>query len=82
MVVSNGMVEWAAVDDSLGTVEGYDIQFVSNIDTSARIIYFDDDILVYTPNITEDYPPTGQPVYVRVCLWAWSQLVVMAMLIR
>ena len=70
-VLYNDLVEWMALNDSRGPIEGYDVHFVSDIDTSGSIISVDADITVYSPNITEDFPLTGQPVYVRVGLWVW-----------
>ena len=79
-ILYDDLVVWMALNNSRGPIKGYDVQFVSDINTSASIISVDANIAVYRPNVTEDFPPTGQPVYVRVGLWAWPQLVVIVMM--
>ena len=60
-------VEWPLLSDNLGEIAIYEIKFYSH-KSDGHIIELDDETSVYEPNVTDDFPMTGQPVYVIVSL--------------
>ena len=61
-------VEWPLLTDDRGEITMYEIMFYSD-KSNGTIIELDDETSVYEPNVTDDFPMTGQPVYVIVSLY-------------
>ena len=61
-------VEWPLLSDNRGEITMYEIKFYSH-KSDGDIIELDDETSVYEPNVADDFPMTGQPVYVIVSLY-------------
>ena len=67
-VVNNGVVEWSPLANSdRGPITKYQVKFFSTT-ANGRIIDVDSNDVTYQVNITEDFPPLGQPVLVVVSI--------------
>ena len=67
-VVNNDTVEWSPlVNSDRGSITKYQVKFFSNV-ANGRIIDVDSNDVTYQANITEDFPPLGQPVLVVVSI--------------
>jgi hypothetical protein len=65
-VIHQMFVEWNILSDAdRGPITGYQVNLYSST-SEGRIINIDRDSVLYMVNVTEDFPPLGQPVYVRV----------------
>ena len=68
IVVNDEFVEWSPlVKNDRGPIIKYQVKFFSTA-ASGDIIDVDNNNVLYQVNITEDFPPLGQPVYVAVSI--------------